>query len=141
MIIGLNMFATMLATAEAEAPDDEDDYWRQVLLLASLRLHSDMSSYSWTAIQELDKIITNPSASFNTITKFLEFLGQLKDDVQNGQFETYERRTGNNEAGDLKVVGKFEKLIPVYRQWLRLQNPEDQIKYYDLINKNVKPSE
>jgi hypothetical protein len=61
--------------------------------------------------------------------------------VQNGQFETYERRTGNNEAGDLKVVGKFEKLIPVYRQWLRLQNPEDQLKYYDLINKNVKPSE
>lgn len=142
MIVGLTMLSSMLAAAEAEAGDDDEYKWiLQILLLWALRLRSDLSSYSITLPQELHRMATNPSASFNTITKFLELLGQVSSDIQNGEFETYQRRTGNNEAGDLKVVGKFEKLLPVYRQWLKLQSPEDQLKYYDLINKNVKPSD
>lgn len=142
LVTGLTMLATMLATLEVDTgDDDEDKYLIQLALLWSLRLRSDISSYSITLPQEVHKMITNPSASFNTIAKFADFGGQLFNDISNGQFETYERRTGTNEAGDLKVVGKFEKLLPVYRQWLRLQDPEDQLRYYDLINKNVKPSE
>ena len=160
LIATMTSLAGMLAHMEAGEDDEDDKYWENIALLWALRLRSDVSQFSMipafpglkyengdvklgliessSVIQELYRMGTNPSASFNTAKRIGEFLTQLYQDTVNQEFETYQRATGTNEAGDLKVVSKFEKLVPLWRQWLRLQTPEDQVKYYDLINKNVK---
>ena len=75
----------------------------------------------------------NPAASFQTMKNFLDFFGQLFTSPS----ETYKTSGSSYKKGDSKLGHKFEKLVPLYRQYLRYMSPEDQIKYFSLINKDI----
>lgn len=129
IMVGTTLIGLALAGAEG---DDDDEWSRNALLLSAIRLRSDISQYSWQLPQEALRQIKNPSASLNTVNSWLEFLGQLSSPT-----EEYSQNSGYHEKGDSKLGARFEKIVPLYRQWLRLQSPEEQVKFYTLTNKDI----
>ena len=53
------------------------------------------------------------------------------------EFEEYSKNGTGYEQGDSKLGNKFQKLIPVFPQFNRLEHPEYQLKYYQMIKQNV----
>lgn len=142
IMVATTMIGIALAGGEADDDLEKNAYLREAnkkamdrLLVTMLRLRSDVSQFSWTLPQEVYRTIMNPSASLNLIKNYADFMGQLVSDPT----EQYKRSGTGYEQGDAKLGVKFEKLVPLYRQWLRWQDPADQVKYYTLINKDIQP--
>lgn len=127
-------YLIVMGLTSAALPDDEaNKKAKQRLILAMLRLNSDISQYSITAPQEGIKTIMNPAASLQTAKNYLDFFGQLFTKPT----EQYKTSGSGYNQGDTKLGHKFEKLIPLYRQYLRYMTPDEQIKYFSLINKDI----
>lgn len=135
VIVGTTMLAGSLAGMEKENQDDADKKAQERLLLTVLRFRSDISQYSWTLPQNVWQTVDNPSASLQLLQNYGKFFSQLLNDP----IETYSQNGSGYNKGDSKLGNKFEKIIPLYRQWLRWQTPDQQIKFYNLYGKNVKP--
>lgn len=132
-IIAATYLIVMGLTSTALPDDDANKKAKQRLILAMLRLNSDISQYSITAPQEGIKTIMNPAASLQTVKNYLDFFGQLFTKPT----EQYKTSGSGYNQGDTKLGHKFEKLIPLYRQYLRYMTPDEQIKYFSLINKDI----
>lgn len=127
-------YLVVLGLTSSGLPDDDSDKKaKQRLILAMLRLNSDISQYSITAPQEGIKTIMNPAASLQTMKNYLDFFGQLFTSPT----EAYKASGSGYEKGDSKLGHKFEKLVPLYRQYMRYMTPDEQIKYFSLINKDI----
>jgi hypothetical protein len=125
--------------------DDDKDKGKQWLInsagLLTLRLRSDIATYSVFSAQDFSKQLQNPAAAVQSITNVLDFLGQFISDtghVLSGDgLDVYKNKSSTHEAGDSKLGAKFGKIVPIWRQWDRAANPQDQIQYYQLINQDV----
>lgn len=136
IMIGCMVLAAALQNMEA--PDDDDaKKARARLLLLTTRLNSDISQFSWTAPAEGTKIITNPAASFQTTNKILKISQQIFNDVTSGGFEEYKQSGHGYEEGDTKLGHQLEAIVPLWKQYKRWEAPEDQLAYYNLINKDL----
>lgn len=130
----LGVVLTLFALFKATDDDDEENEFSDNAAFWSRRLLSDTGQYTpvigW---MELSKIVRDPAASVNTIDKYYQTLSQM---VQ-GPDEVYERDGPGYTKGELKWKVKMGKIIPVYRQWLNAQNPEDMLKFYKLNVKSL----
>jgi len=136
LMIGFIVLAQALNNMEA--PDDEDEKkLRDRLLLLTVRANDDISQFTYGFPAEGVKLITNPAASFRTAKSILEIGQQGFNDLRNLELETYKTSNGGHEIGDSKLGSKLENIIPLWRQKKRWETPEEQIKYYSLINKDV----
>lgn len=124
----LGMFA-VLATVLVPAfrnkdPHDKDtsDY----LALFARRLQMDVSFY----INPLEwkKIIQSPVVTGSSVDKIYDFLHQAALSPS----EEYQKDGAGYSAGDNKALHKLGKIIPGYREFLNLQDPQDLLKFYDL---------
>jgi hypothetical protein len=118
-----------------KTPEDQikkSKWFKNSAMLLMLRLRSDLSQYNYTIVPEAYRMVSNPSASLNTAKAWGQFFMQLGE-----PFAEYDKRSGSHEKGDSKLAAKFEKIVPLYRQWERLQRPEELVKYYNLVNKSV----
>jgi hypothetical protein len=100
----------------------------------SRRLLSDTSQYApvvgWL---ELWKIVKDPSASVNTLGKYYEAFTQVMLDPE----EEYQRSGPGYTKGELKWKVKMAKVVPLYRQFVNLQDPENMLEYYKLNVKSI----
>lgn len=128
ILIGLGILTIGLAAAE----DDEDKSWGQnYLALMGLRLRNDIGMYSVFGMTDIVNVVQNPSAVILTLKRYSQFIAQL---VSN-PFETYDRKTGAFDKGDSILKAKFLKALPIIRQFINLMQPEEQKKFFQLLNK------
>lgn len=104
--------------------------FQKYLLYFTLRLRSDVGMYHVDMPSEFIRQIKNPTASLTAIVNGMGFIGQLWSPT-----EVYEKDSGTHEAGDSKLWAKAQKLIPVYNKFL--VNIDDQLGYFNLINRNI----
>lgn len=130
----LGVVLTLFALFKATDDDDEDNEINDNFAFWSRRLLSDTGQYApvigWL---ELSKIVRDPAASVNTVEKYYGALSQLITDPD----AVYERDGPGYTKGELKWKVKMGKIVPVYRQWLNAQNPEDMLKFYKLNVKSL----
>jgi len=124
----LGMFA-VLATILVPAfrnkdPHDKDlsDY----MALFARRLQMDVSFY--VNPLEWKKIIQSPVVTGSSIDKIYDFLHQAALSPS----EEYQKDGSGYSAGDNKALHKLGKIVPGYREFLNLQDPQDLLKFYDL---------
>lgn len=131
-----NKVGTDLATISAlilgfkmTKDDDDKNEWNDYAALWSRRLISETVQYApvvgWA---DLAKMIKDPVASYNTIEKYTDALSQLATAPD----EEYEKSGPGYTRGELKWKVKMAKIMPLYRQWVNIQDPTDLEKYYQL---------
>jgi hypothetical protein len=129
---GAWMLGIALGSVDEDEPEEDKTWIRNYMTLMMLRLRSEVGTYSFFGIQDIARIVEHPSAVVGTLSKFGVFFGQLIT----GPLDEYERKTGVFAKGDSVLWAKFQKMIPLWRQYLNLQAPEEQAKFYTFINKN-----
>lgn len=151
---------TLLAVLVAALEDDDDDNVALQALQLILRKQSlDMGMFMPTMVANpitftsapfntydgLMKIVSSPMTAMRTIDNSVSLLGQLtgvkfEDGGLDFAFNDEYTKGGNGyEKGDLKINRKLQKtLLAPYWQVLKFLNPEDQLNYLNVINKNSK---
>ena len=144
-VFELSTLTALFIMIKALAPDDDDKEKISKLnaytLLWMNSLYSDLGSYTFQSLAEFGKQIKNPSASNITLTKATALADQVISDMVSGEMETYDQDGYGYEKGDTKLGAKFEKLIPIGNQILRLTNPEQQLQFFSLIGKKVRTND
>ena len=114
--------------------DTDDDKYNQWMVnsagLLTLRLRSDIGTYSVFSAQDFSKQLQNPAASIQSVTNITDFIGQFVT----SPFDEYKQNSSSHTEGDSKLGAKFKKLVPILRQYNKITSPEEQEKYYSLIN-------
>jgi hypothetical protein len=130
----LSIIVVMLAVFKATDDDDDENEFNDEIAFWSRRMLSDTAQYApvvgWL---ELWKMVKDPSASANTLGKYYEAISQFIVDPS----ERYERSGPGYTKGELKWKAKMAKIIPIYRQWVNIQNPEGLLDYYKLNVKSI----
>lgn len=125
----LAVVAVLFTLFKATDDDDDDNEFTDLAALWSRRLLSDSAQYApilgW---MEMAKVVRDPSASVNTVEKYYKAFRQLITDPD----EVYSRSGPGYTEGELKWKVQMSKLIPVYRQFINLQEPENLLKFYKL---------
>ena len=118
---------------------DDDNKARDYALVLTTGAFSDMNIYlnPIGVVNEATRIYQNPTASGRSLVNISDFLNQLYLDTISMEFEEYSKNGTGYEQGDSKLGNKFQKLIPVFPQFNRLEHPEYQLKYYQMIKQNV----
>lgn len=130
----LGIIVAMFALFKGTDDDDDENEFNDEVAFWARRMLSDTAQYApvvgWL---ELWKMVKDPSASANTVTKYYEAISQFIVDPD----ERYERSGPGYTKGELKWKVKMAKIIPIYRQWVNIQNPEGLLDYYKLNVKSV----
>jgi hypothetical protein len=124
----LGMFA-MLATVLVPAfrnKEQHDNDLNDYLALFARRLQMDVSFY--VNPLEWKKVIQSPVVTGSSVDKIYDFLQQATISPS----EEYQKDGAGYSAGDNKALHKLGKVIPGYREFLNLQEPQDLLKFYDL---------
>ncbi len=122
--------ATLLVVGISALDLDDDDDVLNFVHLQSKRVQQDLLTFIPPfSFSPLLRLFTNPSAAFNVIEKANDLIQQLFTDP----FATYSRKTGFAEKGDSKLSVKFQKLLPIWRQYINATTSSEQLKYYDLL--------
>jgi len=127
--------ACMLILGFLGAGDDDDDelnFAQNHILLQARRLQGDITMFlPVVGTKDLLRIVTNPAVSTNQLVKFGALLNQTIPLYSGGITETYTRKTGIWEKGDLKITKQIIKNIPVAGQLYNFLTPDDQIKIFN----------
>jgi hypothetical protein len=116
------IFSTLKAAA---GDDDEENSWlTNQAILQSRRFSGDIMMYINPL--ELFKLTRTPSAMYGTMDNLANAAAQLGD-----PFATYERKSGTNERGDLKILHKWGKVIPAFSGLNKSLNPGSQVQFYN----------
>lgn len=125
--------ATLIITLALSAADDDDDKtWAEnYLALMTMRIRSDVATYSVFGSGTVLNIIQNPSAVILTLTRY----GQVLAQIAKNPFETYDKKTGAFDEGDSILMAKVLKALPIIRQFVNLLQPEEQKKFFKFLNR------
>jgi hypothetical protein len=117
--------------AGADKKDKAKSWGENYLALMMLRVRSDLGQYSVFGVQDMFRVVKNPSAVIMSLSRYADFFQQLVQDP----FKEYKRKTGIFDKGDSVLKAKLLKAIPILRQFINLMSPEEQAKFYTLTNK------
>jgi hypothetical protein len=126
--------ASMLIIGFLGAGDDDDElnFAESHILLQARRLQGDISMFlPVLGSKDLLRIVMNPAVSSNQILKFAALLNQTIPLYSGGVTETYDRKTGIWEKGDLKITKQIIKNVPMAGQLYNFLTPQDQIKIFN----------
>lgn len=116
------------AVAASEADDDDTSWAKASLLLYLVRFRNDMAFFTIFGVPDVVRILQNPSAIMVTMGKYADFFAQLGNPT-----DTYSRKTGPFEKGELKLKAKFLKAFPIVRQVINTLSPKEQLAYYNVL--------
>lgn len=124
----VGMFALLAAVLVPAFKNDKehDTNTNDYLALFSRRLQQDVSFFLDPL--EWKKVIQSPIVTGSTVDKFYDFFAQAATSPS----EVYEKDGSGYKAGENKAIHKVKQLIPGYRIYLNLQDPQDLLKFYDL---------
>jgi hypothetical protein len=124
----LGLFAALatVIVPSLKNKDQHDADTSDYMALFARRLQMDVSFY----INPLEwkKIIQSPVVTGNSVDKIYDFLHQATISPS----AEYEKDGSGYRAGDNKALHKLGKIIPGYREFVNLQDPQDLLKFYDL---------
>jgi len=148
---------TLLGALLGSVDDDDDNEMLQTLELISRRQRSDMGTFlpTMVAVPTLDagafntfdfikRTVSSPVPAMRSVDNSISALSQLLsveiDDSEGINFtanDVYTKSGEGYEAGDLKLTRKLEKsVVAPYWQLLKLANPQAQLQYLEMVNKN-----
>lgn len=161
--IGVMMMLLIVGTGFAALKDnldDDDEEAKKVLSfleVQSRRIANDLGFFnSFTNIGGLDfpgmvtfeqflRITKDPMVSYRTVDATAGILAHLtnfsydEEGMHWGLFDQYSRDGGSYKKGDYKIIRKIEKsVVSPYWQIIKLFNPDDQLKYMDMMFKYSK---
>ena len=131
--LGMSVVMVMLLTKAKSQDDDKDSILLNNLAYQALRLRSELAFY-WNPMATL-QILRSPMAAMSQIENTLKLFGQLMYPIYSGSaftedtpfFEVYQ--TGSWK-GHLKLEKTFNNIIPVIKQWHRIENAGDQLSWF-----------
>ena len=131
--LATSVVMVMLLTKAKSNDDDKDSVLLNNLAYQALRLRSELAFY-WNPMATL-QILRSPMAAMSQIENTLKLFGQIMYPIYSGSaftedtpfFEVYQ--TGSWK-GHLKLEKTFNNIIPVYKQWDRIQNAGDQLSWF-----------
>lgn len=119
------LFALYKATDDH---DDQNDFNAETAFLSRRMISDTVQFFPIVGALELWKMVKDPSASMNSMGKLYDALSQIVTDPE----ERYTKTGPGYTKGELKWKVKLGKIIPIYRQWLNIQDPKDMLKYYQM---------
>ena len=129
--------ATLLAVALADlmGDDDDDSYVGHFINYQLLRLRSEWSQFR---SPELFSVLRDPTAVANPIIHLSEAIIAVKDylgykaGVVDAKDVFYQRRSGQWQKGDPKVIKEILDFAPLFRGAFTSSDPEEAARYYDM---------
>lgn len=136
LFIGAAELAKAIGKLELDDDDDPTLAWiANFTQLQLMRLSKDFGMYTpVVGFDDLMTVLKTPTVVIPTVDKIGRLALQL---MPPNTFEEYERKTGIAEKGDNKAWIMFLKATPLLRQFLTLLNPEEQLKFYTMLNRNA----
>lgn len=119
----ITFIATNMAILAISGLDDDDDPVTANIELQVRRFSDDLAFYFSPG--DMLKILKSPAVSLNVIQKIQNALGQLIF----APTETYERKTGRYNKGDLKLQKDIEDLVPVLSKIYDLMDPTSNLSF------------
>lgn len=138
--VDLAAFFTMYVLVAMLKPGDDDDEelanWEWQIIYQAARLRGDIGNYiPILGLRDQLRIVNNPFAAAPLINNVLSLLGQVGDWEPDKEgnisiFKRYQRDTGMYEKGDLKILGKLEKVNP-FDNPLRVLYPKTMLENFE----------
>lgn len=137
-----------ITRALAEYDGDDDDLLLEMLELQAKRINSDMGFFI-NPITAMDKALMKYRDPFTIYKSYSSLSGIFKQafffeynpgdvDPMNWKFnDVYEHSGPGYEKGDYKLWVKFRKtFLSPYNQYIRALNPDEQLKYMEMVYNN-----
>jgi hypothetical protein len=129
--------ATLLAAALSDimGDDDDDSYVGHFVNYQLLRLRSEWAQFR---SPELFSVLRDPTAVANPVIHLSEAIVAIKDyagykaGLVDAEDVFYQRRAGQWEKGDAKVVKEILDFAPLLRGAFTSSDPEEAARYYDM---------
>lgn len=137
-LLAASLLGTLLGSLELEDGEPVDSL-NDFMRLEVERIRTDLIQFTVPlGINALLRLFTSPSAVLNVLEKFIKLFDSLVNDVSSivtgGDVARYKRDTGAFDKGTSKTWAMLVKNTPVLRQIINLMTPDEQIKYYGLLN-------
>ncbi len=139
-IVDLMAFFTMYILVAMLKPGDDDEEelanWEWQIIYQAARLRGDIGNYlPILGLRDQLRIVNNPFAAAPLINNVLSLLGQVGDWEPDDEgnisiFKRYQRDAGMYEKGDLKILGKLEKINP-FDNPLRILYPKTMLENFE----------
>ena len=135
--------AGALVMVLTDLDDDEDNWLNNYMLYQAKRYQTEMLQWQpWFAWKESLRIIQSPTATVRPITKGVELVSQIFNEVQYALGSPfvdegaifYQRRSGRFKKGDRKITKDFQDLLPVFRGLQKTFSPEEAYKWFTTLN-------
>lgn len=130
LFTGISMMG--IAIGANQSKDDDKSWGKDYLTLLMLRARQDVGQYTMFGIPDMMRIMKNPSAVIQSLSRYSDFFLQLTTQP----FATYKRKTGPFSSGTSVLQAKMLKAIPIMRQVINVMSPAEQQKFFNLVNKN-----
>lgn len=132
--IAAGILAGIAANCMLLGADDDDEVYTKIASLALYqadRLSSEVAVFSYGAVSEVEKLYSNPLAigqSFSDLQSAFGFIAKYL--MEGDEFNPY--YTTGRYKGEHKLKVYFERQIPIWRNIDRLNNIDQNNKYYKL---------
>lgn len=162
-IAEVSMYSVLTLVAAFLGSLEDDDEEKGILLgnleLLAKRQRNDMGAFLPTMLNVpvggdiglfntfdfIRKTVSSPIPAMRSMDNSISVLSQLTGlEYKDGQFnatfnDVYERSGMGYEKGDYKITRKLEKsIVSPYWQLIKFMNPQEQINYLSMVNKNSK---
>jgi len=123
--MGVAFFLYSIYLILANIAEDEDD--NEMTYLAAYWFRRTVSELMfWANPTETFRILSNPAASISFLEKGFKLAYEMMPGVG---WNTYERRSGNYEKGDLKILKRIDDITPIKSQLFRYENASDALSW------------